>query len=381
MFDGEQMGEAVVALVRSYMEREIAPVKAENAALKERLASLEASVAASSERNAKLASDIGSTIGQQIADAVSGIELPDPKEVDPDDLRAAVVAAVSELPVPQDGKSVTIEELAPVIAAEVKAAIDAVELPEPKGVDPEALAAAVQTAIDALPVPQDGKSVDLDELTESIENAVDEAIAKIELPEPKEVDQDHLASVVQTAVDALPKPEDGKSVSLDDARPIIVEEVERAVAAIPAPKDGENGLNIRSFLIDRDGHLRCIMEDGSDSDLGLVVGKDGDPGERGKDGLGFDDFDFAVLDDDRTIELSFRRGEDEKVFTAKWPTLIYRGVYKRGESYEHGDAVTWAGQLWIAKQETDKSPDDREGPWQLAVKRGQNGKDAPIRKE
>lgn len=41
MFDGQQLGEDVVSLVRSFMERELAPLKEENAELKERIAALE----------------------------------------------------------------------------------------------------------------------------------------------------------------------------------------------------------------------------------------------------------------------------------------------------------------------------------------------------
>jgi integrin beta 3 len=42
MLDGKEFGEEIVSIVRGYVEREIGPVKAENAALKERVAALEA---------------------------------------------------------------------------------------------------------------------------------------------------------------------------------------------------------------------------------------------------------------------------------------------------------------------------------------------------
>lgn len=99
-------------------------------------------------------------------------------------------------------------------------------------------------------------------------------------------------------------------------------------------------------------------------------------GEPGEPGLGFDDLDVCVLDDDRTIELAFRRGGEEKVFTLKWPTVIDRGVFKQGETYQAGDAVTWGGCLWIAQKETEAKPDTAESGWRLAVKKGRDGKDA-----
>jgi integrin beta 3 len=42
MLDGKEFGEEIVGIVRGYVEREIAPLKAENESLKERIAALEA---------------------------------------------------------------------------------------------------------------------------------------------------------------------------------------------------------------------------------------------------------------------------------------------------------------------------------------------------
>ena len=52
----------------------------------------------------------------------------------------------------------------------------------------------------------------------------------------------------------------------------------------PAGDPGKDGLNIKGTLIDRAGHLRVVMTDGTDHDLGPVVGKDGENGKDGKDG-------------------------------------------------------------------------------------------------
>lgn len=138
--------------------------------------------------------------------------------------------------------------------------------------------------------------------------------------------------------------------------------------------DGKDGLSAVEFFVDREGHLIASMSDGTTRDLGEIVGKDGAPGKDGRDGFGFDDMDACVLDDDRTIELSFRRGDEEKAFTFKWPTIIDRGVFKAGETYQAGDGVTWGGSFWIAQRETDAKPDTAESGWRLAVKRGRDGK-------
>lgn len=55
--------------------------------------------------------------------------------------------------------------------------------------------------------------------------------------------------------------------------------------------------------------------------------------------------------------------------------LRYLGVHDAGEAYESGDAVTHGGSLWIAKERTSAKP-GADSTWQLAVKRGKDGKDA-----
>lgn len=49
-----------------------------------------------------------------------------------------------------------------------------------------------------------------------------------------------IAQAVKTAVESLPRPKDGSSVTLDDLRPVVASEVAAAVALIPKPKDGES---------------------------------------------------------------------------------------------------------------------------------------------
>ena len=51
------------------------------------------------------------------------------------------------------------------------------------------------------------------------------------------------------------------------------------------------------------------------------------PGPPGKDGFNLEDFDCKVLDDDRTIQFSFRSGEYEHVATLKWPVTIFLDLW------------------------------------------------------
>lgn len=101
-------------------------------------------------------------------------------------------------------------------------------------------------------------------------------------------------------------------------------------------------------------------------------GKDGSPGVDGKDGLGFDDLDVQ-FDGERSFTLRFAEGERVKEFTFKAPFMLYRGVYQPGAEYERGDTITWDGSCWVALKDTSNKPGPGED-WQLAVKRGRNGR-------
>lgn len=185
----------------------------------------------------------------------------------------------------------------------------------------------------------------------------------------KDADPQLIARMVADAIAALPVPADGKD-GRDGKDGIDGKDGEK----------GADGAGIAELLIDRGGVLVATFTDGRMKTLGPVVGKDGQPGQPGKDGAdgrdGFalDDFDVSMMEDGRTIELSFERGDVRNEFELKFPVVIDRGVWKEGSKYEQGDAVTWGGSLWIAQKETEAKPDSGDG-WRLSVKRGRDGKD------
>lgn len=129
---------------------------------------------------------------------------------------------------------------------------------------------------------------------------------------------------------------------------------------------GERGPEGPQGIPGRDGR------DGLPGEKGLN-GKDGIDGKDGRDGLGFDDIQM-LHDGERSFTVRFARGEQVKEFAFTIPTVLDRGVYKAGDEYERGDAVTWAGSLWIAQNETKEKPGEGGG-WRLAVKKGRDGKD------
>lgn len=193
-----------------------------------------------------------------------------------------------------------------------------------------------------------------------------------------------------------PDPEDIAAAFVPAAQELIAIEVAKAVSQLPpaergekgeAGEDGKQGEAGRDGVNGNDGRdgkdaagIVQALKDSGELVLTLQDGRlirtgirDGEKGQDGKDGLGFDDMDACVLDDDRTIELSFRRGDEEKAFTFKWPTLIYRGIWVEGVTYQAGDVVTWGGSAHVAETETTTKPDTKECGWRLAVKRGRNG--------
>lgn len=162
--------------------------------------------------------------------------------------------------------------------------------------------------------------------------------------------------------------EDGaKGADGKDAPAIDLDDVaRRAALLVPAGKDGRDGA------------------DGRDGQPG-VPGRDGAPGERGERGeKGIDGKDGrdGTLEgarfeqaDERTWRVVRADGSVMGEFVGAFP--LYRGVYTAGSAapYLKGDAVTYGGSLWIAREETRQKPGDGVTAWQLAVKAGRDGRE------
>lgn len=234
----------------------------------------------------------------------------------------------------------------------------------------------LQKRIDALPAP-----VDLSDELAALKSAV-EAIHIPELPPLPDISA-MVEEAVNSAVAALPVPESGKSVTVDDVAPLINAEVEKRVSELPKAKDGKDGIDGKDGLDVSDlfraegGKLIAVMSDGRTKDLGVFVGKDGEPGKPGEHGVGFDDLDVAY-DGEKTVTIKFTRGDVVKEFPLVMPIVIDRGVYRDGNDYKSGDAVTWAGSVWIAQKDTSAKP-DMSDDWRLSVKRGRDGKDGVVK--
>lgn len=148
------------------------------------------------------------------------------------------------------------------------------------------------------------------------------------------------------------------------------EEIEKAVAAYlkanpPANgKDGERGPQ---------GEMGAKGADGRDGRDGLPGGA-GANGKDGRDGFSLNDLDLSLAEDGRTVVLRFASGEFSVEKRLKLATVLDRGVYKAGTTYEAGDAVSFGGNMWIAQCETMAKPGESQD-FRLAVKKGRDGKD------
>lgn len=207
---------------------------------------------------------------------------------------------------------------------------------------------------------------------DALEKAIKDA------PQPKDFTGD--IEALRADIKAIPAPLEVDEVvrAMPDIVSIVSAEVKNAVEAIaiPSPEKGADGIGLAGAMIDRKGHLIVTMTNGVPTDLGPVVGKDGEPGAAGRDGFNLEDFDAEVMEDGRTVLLSFTGKHMDYKVELGFGVMLYRGVWKEGE-YEKGDTVTWGGSLWhcdVAK--TSAKPGDAD--WTLCAKKGRDGKDASI---
>ncbi len=282
-----------------------------------------------------------------LADAVVSLPVPEAPELP--DIGAMVSEAVSALPVPQDGKSVTVEEILPVLE----------EL--------------ISKAVGEIPVPKDGKDYDPAVLRQAVDDAVSEAVAEI------------------------PAPQDGKSVTVEDIIPVLQELitaevpelpdikslVSEVVSALPAPEPGKHGedgrdalaLELLPFIDESKSYPRGSY---ATHNGGLWRAYEKTHGMRGwecvVDGVAGVDVSMEGM---RNFTVTVNRASgasEKKAFDV--PVMMYRGVFKSGDEYLPGDTVTWGGSLWHCDEQTQDKPGETGSKgWTLAAKRGRDGRD------
>lgn len=157
----------------------------------------------------------------------------------------------------------------------------------------------------------------------------------------------------------------------------------------PAGKDGRDGVDGKDG-VGKDGRDGVDGKDGTSvhpDTIALMIREAADKlvanlpkpkdGQDGRDGFGLEDFQMALGADGRTVSFTFTRGELVIERAVRIPAVIYRGVFKDGDTYTRGDLVTWGGSVFHCEAEsTAEKPETGSADWKLAVKRGRDGKDA-----
>jgi integrin beta 3 len=242
-------------------------------------------------------------------------------------------------PAGRDADLTMIAELKAEVAM-LKAAIEARPWPDSATVT-KALGELVTAEVNRMPVPRDGRDVDVAMLQGFVEAAAIKAIAALPVPKSGRDGLDGKPgtdgmngrdgidgkagadgvngrdgeSLVGPVGPVGPSGRDGASVTLDDVQPLIASAVAQAVAALPPPVAGpagergadgddgvtmmevrplvaelvadavksialpKDGVGLMDALINRDGELVVTFTDGRTKTVGRVEGKDVDPTE------------------------------------------------------------------------------------------------------
>jgi hypothetical protein len=147
---------------------------------------------------------------------------------------------------------------------------------------------------------------------------------------------------------------------------------------------GEKGMDgapapiVVGAIKDHMGELVLTLTDGTVLKTGIFDGRDGEAGKDGRDGADPDAVTLSWGEDGRTLTMKLMYGDTAIVSEAEGgpgPFLIDRGVFREGQDYQKGDAVTWGGSVWFAQEPTTEKPGEGSKAWRLAVKRGRDGKD------
>ena len=216
-----------------------------------------------------------------------------------------------------------------------------------------------------LPPAKDGKDADEGLIEERVTESIKSELAEwksqvesdIELPDIESM----VGAAVAKAMDEIPAPKDGESVTVDDIRPLIEATVDSAVKQIPRPKDG---VGMAGSMIDRDGNLIITMTSGETKNLGPVVGRDG---------LSLESFEMTY--DADTHEVVLRATSVGKSQEIRYPAggIRGKGYWRDGTKASPGDAWTHDGSLWIATKATSETPSSRSATWVLAARKGRDG--------
>jgi hypothetical protein len=191
------------------------------------------------------------------------------------------------------------------------------------------------------------------EIFVKFEKKVQDALDQIrkEIPTP---DITHLEQRVEDAIKAIPDVRDG--VDGKDGVSPTAEQVALAMEGLFA-----------KWALDFERKADLVLQKAIEK---IPLPKDG------KNAFELEDFDFKVLEDNRTIMLSFTAGEKTIEKTVKLPVPIHVGVFKDTDLYDRGDCVTFGGSMWVATKDLPEGKPGSSEDWRLSVKKGRDGRES-----
>lgn len=196
---------------------------------------------------------------------------------------------------------------------------------------------------------------------------------------------------------------DGKDIAPDEIKSLIAEllpdaltgiektltaAVETLLKDMPQPKDGAPGRDGVDGQDGRDALQLHILPDIDESKSysrgtyathkgGLWHAHSKTHGMRGWECVvdGLASIEVLTYDnDDRTIGLVMNRSSgDTFLKNLTLPIMIYRGIYSADQGYKKDDSATYAGSLWVAREDTTDVPGTSEA-WKLCAKKGRDAK-------
>ncbi|EPM4969475.1 portal protein, partial [Escherichia coli] len=155
---------------------------------------------------------------------------------------------------------------------------------------------------------------------------------------------------------------------------VLKQAVLEAVNALPAPQDGRDAtaLEVLPAIDDQKSFPRGTYA----THLGgLWRAYEKTHGMRGWECLvdGVADIDVSMTGE-RLFSVVVRQSSGQRTEkTFSLPVMLYRGVFRAGETYHPGDTVTWGGSLWHCNSMTEDKPGEaHSSAWTLAAKRGRD---------
>lgn len=164
---------------------------------------------------------------------------------------------------------------------------------------------------------------------------------------------------------------------------------------IPAPipgkdgengKDGTNGRGIARAEVREAGDLIFLYTDGTEQNVGRIVGEKGKDGVDGKDAVAVDGKDgkdgLDGKDGERGADGIASQEEIESLIETRFADVqtrtladFHQRTFAPGTNYKRGGVVAWSGATWLAMADTGATP-GTSPDWQLLAKQGRDGRDA-----